>query len=493
MEPTKARPLVEDPVVLADAGLRSIRGGVIRVVGYVMGSALAAAASVLLLRYLGVAEFGRYITVMSLIGIVTGFTDLGLTLIGQREYVLRDTEGGRRDLVGNILGIRLVATPIGVALAVAFAIGAGYGRTLVLGTVVVGCSLILGNAALALVVPLTAALRFGAVTASDVARQLVTVCGNAVLVAAGAGLLAFFGVHVAAALAALALAVVFLGRRPVVLPRFSLPEWRIILREAAPMGAALVVAALYLRTLVIMSSLLTSEYQTGLFATAYRILEILVAIPALMVGSAFPIMARSGLADEARLRNVLQQLLEASMLLALLLVIVLVIAAGPIVRILGGSEYSPAAPVLRIESIALLGSFASVIWTTGLIAVRRQAALIIINVSALVSVLVLGGMLIPVAGAKGAAAAAAGGEALLALTALVMLVRERPTLRPSFRFVPRLLPAAAAAGLCGLIPGVPALGNAVIAGVVYAGATFVAGAVPREAKRALMSWRQRAA
>jgi O-antigen/teichoic acid export membrane protein len=491
MEPSEARP-VEDPLLLADAGLRAIRGGAIRVAGYVAGSALAAAASVLLLRYLGVADFGRYVTVMSLIGIVTGLTDLGLTLVGQREYVLRESEASRRELVATILGVRIVATPIGIALAVVFAVGAGYGHTLVLGTLVAGCSLVLGNAVLALVIPLTVELRFGAVAATDVARQLVTVGGNAILVVAGAGLLAFFGVHVAATLAAVLVAVLFLGKRSVVVPRFALAEWRVILREAAPMGVALVVAALYLRTLVVMSSLLTSDYQTGLFATAYRILEILVAIPALMVGSAFPIMAKSGFTDEERLRNVLQQLLEATVLLAILLVVVVAIAAEPLVRILGGSQYAPAAPVLRIEAIALLGSFASVIWTTGLIAVRRQAALIVINVTALISVVVLGGALIPVAGAKGAAAAAAGGEGLLALTALVMLVRERPTLRPSFRFVPRLLPAAAAAGLCGLIPGIPALGDAAIAVAVYAAATFAAGAVPGEATRALMSWRRRA-
>ena len=64
-----------------EAGARAIHGGIIRGTGYAAGVALTAAASVLLLRYLGVVEFGRYVTVMSLIAVVSGITDAGLTAV----------------------------------------------------------------------------------------------------------------------------------------------------------------------------------------------------------------------------------------------------------------------------------------------------------------------------------------------------------------------------------------------------------------------------
>ena len=41
----------------------------------------------LLLRHLGVAQFGRYATVIALAAIVAGLADAGLTVAGQREYV----------------------------------------------------------------------------------------------------------------------------------------------------------------------------------------------------------------------------------------------------------------------------------------------------------------------------------------------------------------------------------------------------------------------
>jgi O-antigen/teichoic acid export membrane protein len=462
----------------------------VRVVGYLLGSALAAVASIILLRYLGVVDFGQYVTVMSLIAIVTGLTDVGLTLVGQREYVLQPTDASKSRLTGTVLGIRLVVTPIGIALAVLFAAVAGYGTQLVLGTAIAGASLIFVNTVLTFAIPLTARLRFGAMTAVEVVQQLLTVAGNALLVLAGASLLAFFGVQVVAAFGAAVLAAALLGRRHLSRPRFVRAEWRSILAEAIPMGVAVLVSVVYLRALVVMASLLTSGYETGLFATSYRILQILVAIPALMVGSAFPLMATAATGDRARLRYILQRLLEASVLVAVIVVIVLAIAAEPIIHILGGAQYAPAATVLRIQSFALLGSFASVIWTTALISVRRQSALIVINGLAFACVLVIGGVLIPSFGANGAAIASVVGESLLAAVALAMLLRADRRFMPDFRFLARLAPGAVLAAACGFIPGVPALGQAGLAVVVFVAAALSLRAVPPEITDALTSWRE---
>jgi O-antigen/teichoic acid export membrane protein len=476
----------EDLLGLPTAGPRAVRGGAIRVAGYLVGSALAAASSVLLLRHLGVVDFGRYVTIISLVAAVGGLTDLGLALIGQREYVLKSNEHEKRALIASILGIRLLATMLGVGLAALFALAAGYSSQLVVGTLLAGVGLVFGNAAVTLTIPLAAQLRFGAVTATEVGKQVVTACGNGLLVVAGASLVVFFGIQAAAGAAALGLTIAFLGAGSLVLPRFARRKAIVVLREAAPMGIALIVGALYMRALVVMASLLTTGFQTGLFATSYRILEILFGVPTLMIGAAFPILARAGAIDEARLAYALQRLVEITLLIAVLIVLTISIGAGPIVRILGGDAYARAAPVLRIHVFALLGSFASVVWTTGLIVVRRQSALIVTNAVGLVSIAVLGPALILWLGAKGAAVAAVGGETLLALTALALLLRARPSLKPRLGFSLGILLAAALGASCVLIPGVPDLLKASLAGVVYLAVAWAAGTVPAEA---VTAWR----
>ena len=78
------------------AGAKVIRGGALRGLGYGAGVLLGAATSVLLLRYLGLREFGRYATVAALVGIVSGVTDAGLTAVGARELSVRSPGEERR-------------------------------------------------------------------------------------------------------------------------------------------------------------------------------------------------------------------------------------------------------------------------------------------------------------------------------------------------------------------------------------------------------------
>jgi O-antigen/teichoic acid export membrane protein len=473
------------------AGGRAIRGGAIRVGGYGIGLLLTAVASIFLLRHLGVVRFGQYTTVVAIVTVVQGLTDAGLTVVGQRELVHADA-ARRRGLLADLLAIRLVLTPLGVVAGIAFALVAGYEHALVVGTLLAGIGIVLANVAATLTTLLSVDLRYGAVTAVDFIRQLVIVAGIVGLVLADAGLVPFFAIYIAAGAAAIVAALALTGTGGWVVPRFAWRTWKPLLREAAPVALSLVVNVTYVRTLIILASLLATAEQTGLFATSYRISEILLGVPQLMIGAAFPILAHSSSTDETRLTYVFQRMGEAVLLVGLAVGLVLAVAAAPIVQLLGGSAYADAASVLRIQSVAVAGAFMTQLGTFGLIAVQRQRALALVNVFALVSVLVLGFTLIPTLEADGAALAASIGEVGLAVASLTMLVRARPELRPDLGYVPKLLGAAALGGACALLP-IPAAVAAVAALCVYGGAVLLLRAVPVELMEALVRRRPGAA
>lgn len=468
------------------AGGMAIRGGLIRTAGYLVGAALTAGASVFLLRHLGVVDAGRYITVMSLLAIVSGLADAGLGVVGNREYVNRASAQERRELLGGLLGMRLATATTGVAAAALFGVVAGYGSTLVIGTLVAGIGVILASASSTLTVPLASSLRQGAVTVIEVSQRLTMVAGFAVLVILSAELSRFFVVPLAAGLVALLVTTLAVGRASSVRPRFAREQWAEIAREVAPVAAAVVVQVIYIRALVVLISLVEPGIQTGLYATSTRILELVAAVPLLAVSASFPIMARAGATDEERLAGALQRTGQATLLLVVLLILGLAIAADPIVRLLGGDEYAPAAPVLRIQAFALLGAGLTPVWTLGLIAIRRQRPLAVINAVALVTVVGLGLALIPALGARGAALAAAIGEAALAVLALVMLARARPGLRPRLGYLPRTLAAGGLGALAVLIPGLPDVAQALLATTICAGVAWALGVVPGDILRALL-------
>src|SRR5205823_11193609 len=109
----------------ADLGGIAIRGGAIRVAGYVAGVLVSLGAATILVRHLGVSLFGRYVTVTSLIALVGGVTEAGIYVYGIREFAVRG-EHDRRELMANLLTMRLALTLIGIGLAMGFALIAGY-------------------------------------------------------------------------------------------------------------------------------------------------------------------------------------------------------------------------------------------------------------------------------------------------------------------------------------------------------------------------------
>src|SRR5205823_2594685 len=99
------------------------------------------------------------------------------------------------------------------------------------------------------------------------------------------------------------------------LPRLDWPGVRRLAREAAPIALALAMNVLYLRLLVVLVSLITTRHETGLYGTAFRVVELFVGIPPIVIGVAIPLLAVAGAEDRARLAYGVQRLSEVAVAL----------------------------------------------------------------------------------------------------------------------------------------------------------------------------------
>ncbi len=473
-----------------DVGLRVVRGASIRAGGYGLGMLFTAVASIFLLRYLGVANFGRYATVASLVAIAGGLTDAGLTAVAGRDLTLRAPGEERRNLLANLLGLRLVLTSLGIAVAATFAVAVGYGQVLVAGTLLAGVGATLNTYQTTTTLPLSIDLRIGRVTVPEVLKQAAMLVAIAVLVAVGAGLLPFFGVTIAAAAVGLAVTPSLVGNEFVWRPKFVWREWQTLIREALPLSASVVLGVFYFRLLIVLMSLLTSAVATGLFATSSRIVEMLYAVGGLVATTALPVLAVAA-ADPVRLSYIVQRMTETAVIGACYLVLLVAVLAEPILVLLGGSQYRAAAPILRIQLIALIPIFVTYVWQLALISVRRQSAMVLSNGLALAVGLASGLVLIPAYGAKGAAIAAVAAEVACTFCLAIVLSREREASLPDF--LPLWKPAAAfALGIGVAFPtGLPAAVAAVAATVANIGVLALTRAVPSEGRDAFLSYRRR--
>jgi O-antigen/teichoic acid export membrane protein len=477
-----------DVLRTGEAGGRVIRGGALRAVGYTAGILFGAGTSVLLLRHLGVEDFGRYGIVVALLGIVSAVTDAGLTAVGSRELAILPA-AERPALLRNLVGLRIALTLAGVATATGFAALAGYPGVVVAGTAIAGFGVLLLNTQSTLMMPLSIELRMGAITLLETLRHALTLAGVAVLVLAGATLLPFFGVQVAVGVVVLLLTPFFVVGVVGMRPAIDRATARALLRESLPLAAALAMNVVYLRLLVILVSVQTDEVETGLFATSFRIFEILLGIPTLVLAVALPLLAVAGAEDRERLRYALQQMTETAVAASLLLVLVTFVLARPAIMLLGGEEYRDAAPILQVQVFALLGVFLSQVWTLGLVALRRQRDVAVANAIVLALVLVLGVVLVRAYEGTGGAVAAVVTEGVLAVLVFWFLARADRSALPRLGFLLRPLAAGLAGALVALLPLSPWL-VAPLAAAVFVAVAFAVGAVPPEIVPAFRGRRQ---
>src|SRR5579859_1385164 len=103
----------DDILASSEAGTRVIRGSALRVLANAAGVVVGLGTATLLLRHLGVGESGRYVTVMSLVAIAGSVSENGLNVSASPELALRAPDR-RRALVANIVGQRLLVTPLAV-------------------------------------------------------------------------------------------------------------------------------------------------------------------------------------------------------------------------------------------------------------------------------------------------------------------------------------------------------------------------------------------
>ncbi|HWG55339.1 MAG TPA: polysaccharide biosynthesis C-terminal domain-containing protein [Gaiellaceae bacterium] len=460
-----------------EAGARVIRGGAARVAAYGASVALAAATSVVLLRYLGVERFGVFATVGAIIGVVAGATDAGLGIVGNRELA-RAGGADRLRVLNALVALRLLLTPAGTLAAVAFAIVAGYDRVVVLGILLAGAGVVVLNVHVTLAQLLAVDLRLVVLSGLDLARAALTFAGVAVLAAAGAGLLSFFGVGIGVALVLLAITPFIIPAARNCRPQAGRVMWT-LLRTAAPLGLALAMNVVYFRVLVVVTSLVGTATAVGHFGTSFRIIELLAALPYVLLSAALPMLAVDAQEDVGRFVRVGVRLTETALTVGLGLALLTASLAEPVVLLVGGEPYRGAAPVLQIQALALVPLFLATAWTLILVALGSMRALAFANAGALVLVVGVGIPLVAADGARGAAVAAVTAEAVLAAAIGVVLTRVAPGQLRIPERAPRVL-AAAAAGAATAVVVPHALLSGVAAGAVYSTALVLLRAVPPE-------------
>ena len=461
------------------AGGLLLRGGALRFGGYVGGVALAVVSAAVLTRYLGVAQFGQYTTVMSLAAVAAAVTDAGMSNIGTREYAIQ--RGAERDqMMRDLLGLRVALTLVGVALATAFALVAGYDRPVVFGAITASLATVALVFQHTLSIPLTTDLRLGWLSALELARQALWVGAIVLLVAVGAGLFALLSLSLLVNILLIAPTALLVRGRISARPAIRPGAWPPLLRATVVFSLASAVGTIYIYTAQILTSLVTSAHESGLFAVSFRVFIVSASVPGLLVGAALPLLARAARDDPDRLAYAVQRIFQISLVGGIGAALALSAGSGFVVSVIAGPKYAAAAAVLEIQAFAMIATFVASGWGFALLSLRLHREVLVANGAALVVSAALTLILAHASGAEGAAIATVCGETTLAVIVLVALARSRPDYIPDLRFVVKVVAAGICAALAAFLPSMPSVVRAIVAMAVFGAIVVAAGALPAE-------------
>jgi O-antigen/teichoic acid export membrane protein len=467
-----------DTLASPTAGGAAIRGGALRVTGYLVGVLLTVLSAAVLFRYLGPEEAGKYVTVLAIVAIVGSVFDGGLHSLAIREASVRKG-ADRSEVIDDLLGMRLVLGVVAILLASVFAAVLGYEPSLVLGTALASVGLVLWSTHLILAAPLVARLRLGWVTAIDLFRNAGAVVLILAGVWAGLGLIAFLTVPIPVAVAAVVWTAVLVRRQVSLRPSFRVDAWRVLLRDVVPYALATAAGLLYFRVAVVLLSLVASEHETGLYAAAFRTVEVLLIVPQLAVSTVLPIFAHAASQDRDRLTFGVDRTFRTAAVFGGGIAVVLALGAPFAIAVVAGPDFDGAADMLRVQALGLGVALVTSVFTYALLSLRMHRELLVANVAALGVSVMLTLSLGSAWGGIGAATATAIAEVCLVGGAVWLLVRKHPALSPAWSFLLRVVAAGLIAGALALIP-LPSLVLAVAGAVVYAAVALALRAVPEE-------------
>lgn len=372
-------------------------------------------------RILGPADYG-VITYGLAVGVVLApATDLGMQLIITREVAHAERIAPRVSGIG--LALKLVLTIGAVALLLPISLQRPAGTafaTFALGLAVIGASfaeyfgyIFRGLRRVELDAVLTLLLRLGVFTCG-IAALLLRPGVNSVAVAyvIGNGLAAVLGYA-------------WLRRRffkPVLNVRRLASS--ALLRQALPLGGAILLSIAYTRTSVFLLDALNNSTAVGEFGVALRLTEPLALIPSAIMAAVFPAlthtMAQAGYAATRALRFKTIGLLS----LAGVLIAVGGVLLGPwLIHFLYGTQYAGSTLALQILAVAALPSFINYALTHFLVARRQQRLNLIFNAVIFVINLILCSWLIPRFGPAGAALSTVLSELTLLTLCSIALLR----------------------------------------------------------------------
>ncbi len=345
-------------------------------VGKSFATLLGIVTVALLSRYLKEAGFGQYSTIIAFLGLFSVMADLGLYLFVVREISKPGTNHAQ--ILNNALGLRLAAAVLTLSLGALIALLFPY-DPLVKKTMFVGIGVFLFvSINQVLIGVFQKHLVQHLVVVSETIGRALNLVLVYLFIREGLSLPFFVLALLFGNAASFFLTLKFARRYERFGIGFDLKIWKAIVTASWPLIFAVFLNLLYFKTDTVILSIFQPEEAVGIYALPYKILEGLLAFPAMFVGLIMPLLSQAAFsASWQKFKTILQNSFDALVLTAVLVVTTFIIFAQKIIDLFKGQEHYLDSPqVLQILVLAAATIFLGTLFGYAVVAVDEQKKMI---------------------------------------------------------------------------------------------------------------------
>lgn len=432
----------------------------------------------LITRYLGTAGYGYYTTVFAYLFFFTTLGDLGLYLISVNELGRADVD--QKKFFGNIWTMRFFSGVVLLVLACLLIWFFPYVVSIKLGALIISFSMLFLMTDQITVSLLQQKLNVKSAALAEIVCKIIVLAGTFLTIKYDLG---FYSILISVSLGSAAIFFINLRAARNFLSfnfSFDWEVWRAILKKSWPIATYMVFSMLYFKADTIILSLYHSSSVVGLYGAPYRLLEALIAFPAIFMGLVSPHLSRAWSENNLEsFQRIFQKAFDTLALFVWPLFFGSVVLARPIMNLIAGAEFAASAPILRILMLATGVIFLAHLTTFGVVAVGRQKQMMKFYIFAAACAVTLYFLLIPRFSYWGAAGVTVGVEFFI-LCASYVMVKKTVHLKINWRIFFLSLLAAAVMAVFLSLTGFGLIANVLSGALLYGFLLYLFGVWKRD-------------
>lgn len=446
----------------------------VQLAGKILATLAGLVVVAIMTRSLGTTGFGYYTTIIVFLQTFGILIDFGLTMTAGRS--LGEQQIQPTSLLSNLLSFRVTTSALVFVLAPLAAFLFPYPIIIKLGVAATSLAFFLASLSQSFQAVFQAKLKSNYLVAADLAGRLILLIGTIYVAQLNLGLMMFLIIYTVASAVTSGSTLYYAYKLIPFNWQIDLSIWKKIWLATWPLAITIALNLIYLKADTLILAATWPASIVGVYGAAYKVLEVLLAIPAIIGGLVLP-LAASYLAtgDKLGLKKLFQDSFDTLLASGLAIIAGSVLIGTPLITLLAGHDFAAAGKLLIPLSLATAFIFIGNVTGYFIFALGKQRKVIPLYLSIAATALVLYFMFIPRFGYWGAAWSTVVVEGLMAFVSLILI--KHWGLTPSAARWPKLLLATIT--LClGLLVPLSLLLKIIIAGAIYLAALWYLKLIP---------------